>query len=207
MHHFTDRPAQGPRDLVAAEPLYVVKLDADRQAGARSGREPRSTAPALTASRRELDRRAAAGRRHRARSVQIRSRHAAAAARGAGRSRRDRMAVEFDAPQTRRHARPGGRRSSRATRCSAAAGSTNHSGVTPRSAVDSHRSASSCRRVTASQVALGVEGGHAAGAGGGDGLPVGVVLHVAAREHAGHVRASCRRGSGCSRSRRARAGP
>src|SRR5688500_12816161 len=36
--------------------------------------------------------------------------------------------------------------------------------------------------------ALGVDGGHATGAGGGDRLPVGVVLHVAAGEHARDVR-------------------
>ena len=38
------------------------------------------------------------------------------------------------------------------------------------------------------QVALGVEGAHTARAGGGDGLPVDVILHVADREHAGDVR-------------------
>src|SRR6185437_14659288 len=37
------------------------------------------------------------------------------------------------------------------------------------------------------EVALGVEGGCGAGAGGGDGLPVGVVDEVAACEHAGLV--------------------
>ena len=39
------------------------------------------------------------------------------------------------------------------------------------------------------QPALGIDGGHAPRAGGGDGLPVGVVLDVAAGEHAA--------GSGC----------
>src|SRR5687767_7077676 len=38
------------------------------------------------------------------------------------------------------------------------------------------------------QVPLGVDGGHAAGAGGGDGLAVDVVLDVAAREDARHAR-------------------
>ena len=37
------------------------------------------------------------------------------------------------------------------------------------------------------QVALGIERGHAAGAGAGDGLAVDVVLHVAGGEHAGDV--------------------
>src|SRR5437763_1075392 len=41
--------------------------------------------------------------------------------------------------------------------------------------------------------ALGVERGHAAGAGGGDGLPVVVVRHVAGREHAVHARVRPRR--------------
>ena len=39
------------------------------------------------------------------------------------------------------------------------------------------------------EVALGVDRGHAARAGGGDGLAVDVILHVAAGEHARHARA------------------
>ena len=51
------------------------------------------------------------------------------------------------------------------------------------------RSASRLRRVVVErgQLALGVERGGTAGAGGGDGLAVGVVDQVAAREDAGQV--------------------
>ena len=40
------------------------------------------------------------------------------------------------------------------------------------------------------EVVLGIDRSHAAGAGGGDGLPVDVILHVAAREDARNAR-SC----------------
>src|SRR5580692_9945534 len=49
------------------------------------------------------------------------------------------------------------------------------------------RASASAVRVVQGHPALGVEGGHAAAAGGGDGLPVGEVLHVAAREDAGNA--------------------
>jgi len=38
------------------------------------------------------------------------------------------------------------------------------------------------------EIVLGVERRHASAAGGGDRLPIDVVLHVAAGKHAGHAR-------------------
>ena len=96
VHHFTIGQRKGLR-ISAAEPLYVVKLDADRRlvgVGPKSALERRTLAASgvnwVAGAPPAGDIRA---------QVQIRSRHAAAEARvtpaGA-----DRMAVEFDAPQS-----------------------------------------------------------------------------------------------------------
>ncbi len=52
---------------------------------------------------------------------------------------------------------------------------------------ESSRPASSCDRPD--EEALGIDRGHAARAGGGDRLPIDVILHVAGGEHTRHVRA------------------
>jgi tRNA-specific 2-thiouridylase len=95
VHHFTVGQRKG-LGISAAEPLYVVRLDAERrlvQVGPRAALER----PSLTASRVNWVAGAAPAGDIRA-EVQVRSRHAAAPARvspvGA-----DRMAVEFDTPQ------------------------------------------------------------------------------------------------------------
>ena len=96
VHHFTVGQRKGLR-ISAPEPLYVVRLDADRrlvQVGPKAALERRT----LTAAGMNWVAGAPPAGDIRA-QVQIRSRHAAAEARvtpvGA-----DRMAVEFDAPQS-----------------------------------------------------------------------------------------------------------
>jgi len=96
VHHFTIGQRKG-LGISAAEPLYVLKLDAERrlvQVGPRAALDR----PALTASGVNWVSGTPPAGDVRA-QVQIRSRHAAAAARVAPIGR-DRMAVEFDAPQS-----------------------------------------------------------------------------------------------------------
>jgi tRNA-specific 2-thiouridylase len=95
VHHFTVGQRKG-LGISAAEPLYVVKLDAERrlvQVGPRAALDR----PGLTASGVNWVPGKAPAAEFRA-EVQIRSRHAAAAARVVPIGL-DRMDVEFDAPQ------------------------------------------------------------------------------------------------------------
>jgi tRNA-specific 2-thiouridylase len=96
VHHFTIGQRRG-LGISAAEPLYVVKLDADRRL-VHVGPRAALDRPGLTASRVNW----VAGSPPAgviAAEVQIRSRHAAAPARVQAIAE-DRMSVEFDAPQS-----------------------------------------------------------------------------------------------------------
>ena len=123
----TSRSASGRGSgISAAEPLYVVTLDAGAQAGARSARAPRSSARALTASGVNWMAGTPPAGDDPGVEVQIRSRHAAAAARVDADRARPHVACEFDAPQSAITPGQAAVVSSAATRSSAAAGSTRH---------------------------------------------------------------------------------